>query len=362
MMPPPQQIPARAVPASASHLAGLASLAARHAQAFWYVLTVLLPAIIRTGKRPVIFSKFSGIGDIICTVPAALELKKRHAGHEIIYNCFADYSCVPRLGGVTNHVTSLGASIGVVGYWYGFLLDSYYNFASEDDFPVDHTKLYVWEFGSRFGVDIEGDHPRLRMDPVVIDRVRALLAHHGIDAEKAPMIVIHPGPTLPVREWPHECWVSFVQELRRHGFKNIVQLGVGKVMRFGTAEISAVPGVTPMVNALTLEESIALIALADLFVGVDSGLLHAAVSVGTPSVGMWGATSPRFRFSPGESKSFVVSGVECQGCHHRHPVLHWDTGCPYDIRCMKSITVEEVLQSCLSRLAVDVTGKELPSP
>ena len=63
------------------------SLIKRHAEALWLVLTVILPILFRTGHRPVIFSKYSGIGDIICTFPAALELKKRHPKATFIYNC-----------------------------------------------------------------------------------------------------------------------------------------------------------------------------------------------------------------------------------------------------------------------------------
>ena len=59
------------------------------------MLTVILPVIIRTGRRPVIFSKYSGIGDIICTFPAAFELKKRHPQATFIYNCHPDYICLP---------------------------------------------------------------------------------------------------------------------------------------------------------------------------------------------------------------------------------------------------------------------------
>jgi hypothetical protein len=46
-------------------------------------------------------------------------------------------------------------------------------------------------------------------------------------------------------------------------------------------------------------------------------------------------------------KSLVVSQVECAGCYHRLPRLHWETGCPYDIKCMKTIRVDEVLQASL---------------
>ena len=47
----------------------------RHAQVGWYALTVIVPVILRTRRRPVMFSKYSGIGDIICTFPAVLKLK-----------------------------------------------------------------------------------------------------------------------------------------------------------------------------------------------------------------------------------------------------------------------------------------------
>ncbi|HWB58883.1 MAG TPA: glycosyltransferase family 9 protein, partial [Chthoniobacteraceae bacterium] len=224
-----------------------------------------------------------------------------------------------------------------------------YCFASDDDQPSDHTEIYIKGYAHRFGIEVEGVHPRLEIEPAVLARVKSLLDNRGIHPG-TDFIVIHPGPTLPVKEWPRESWAALVRELRGRGFENIVQLGVGKVMRFGETPAPSIPGVTPMVDDLSLEESIALISLGVLFVGIDSGLLHAAVSLGVPSAAVWGATSPRFLYAPAESRSFIVSKVECQGCHHRVPMLHWDTGCPYDIRCMKTIGADDVFNVCLSIL------------
>jgi ADP-heptose:LPS heptosyltransferase len=329
-------------------LKDLLALANRHVQAFAYVATVVVPTILRTRAKPVIFVKHTGLGDIICTFPAALELKKRHAGAEFIYNCYKDYACLPKLGGVADRVTTF-EHIGLVGYWYRFLLSGYYLFSSDDDIPNAVPKeVYIKDFGREFGVALDGTHARLKVDPAALARMKALLESRG--ASSSPMIVIHPGPTWPVREWPHESWVSLVQELRRHGFTNIVQLGVGKVLRFGPTEVTAVPGALSLVNQLSLEESVALISRADLLIGLDSGLLHIAAALRIPAIGLWGFTSPQFRFSSTSGQTFVVAKVECQGCHHRHPRLHWYSGCPYDIKCMKSIPVEEVLQACLARL------------
>jgi len=105
-----------------------------------------------------------------------------------------------------------------------------------------------------------------------------------------------------------------------------------------------------LLDAFTVEECIAAIAQAKIFIGIDSGLLHIAASTRTPAVGIFGMTLPEYRFSEQFRKNFVVNRVECAGCEHRKPRLHWVTGCPYDIRCMKGVRVEDVLRACLAKL------------
>ena len=323
-------------------------LATRHFSAAWYVLTVVLPVILRTGRRPVIFSRFAGMGDIICTFPAALELKKRHPGATFIYNCAASFACLPALGNVTTRVTTQ-PHIGLVGYWYRALLAGYYNFGSDDDDPAaDHKEFCVTSFARRQGVEVRAEHPYLQIDRAVLADVKGRLGKIA----PGPLILIHAGPTWPVKQWPEEAWCALVRELKARGFENIFQLGAGlkDYSQLGASESGRVAGTVSLIGKLTLEESLALIAQADLLVGIDSGLLHAAVSFRVPAVGIWGATSPKFLFAKSESRHFVISTVECQGCHHRVPRLHWTTGCPHDICCLKEISVAAVLRACLENL------------
>jgi ADP-heptose:LPS heptosyltransferase len=327
------------------------NLICRHLEAARYILIVVTPILLRTRTRPVIFSKYSGIGDIVCTVPAALELKKRHPQAVFIYNCHPDFACLPRLAGVTSCVTGL-IPIGLVGYWYRFLLAGFYQFDSDDDHPdVIPTEVYIKDFGRPFGLTLADDHPRFDNDVAVVDRMKSLLIKNGLN--QGPLILIHAGPSWPVREWRQESWTELVTALKQNGFANIAQIGTNNHLALGTVENDLIPNTVSLVNQLTLEETSAVIAQSSLFIGIDSGLLHVAVSVKTPAVGIWGPTSPQFRFSQTNRRSFVVSDVECQGCHHRHPRLHWISGCPFDIRCQKSISVTEVLAACLARLKTD---------
>ena len=312
------------------------------------MLTVILPVIMRKRKRPVIFSRFAGMGDIICTFPAALELKKRHPGATFIYNCAASFACLPRMAGVTECVTHL-QPIGLVGYWYRALLAGYYNFGSDDDNPAaGHKEFCVANFARRQGVEVRAEHPHLQTDRSVVAGMKARLEKIAA----GPLILIHTGPTWPVKQWPVNFWSALVHELKARGFENIFQLGSGlkDYANLGAGDSGVVAGAVSLVGKLSLEESLALISSADLLIGIDSGLLHAAVSFRVPAVGIWGATSPKFLFSQAEAREFVVSTVECQGCHHRVPRLHWTTGCPHDIRCMEEISVAEVLCACLKNL------------
>ena len=120
--------------------------------------------------------------------------------------------------------------------------------------------------------------------------------------------------------------------------------------KYAQVAVPTVPGAVSLLDAFTVEECIAAIASAKLFIGIDSGLLHMAAAVRTPAVGLWGCTSPRFFYAENVRKNFVVSDVACQGCYHRLPRLHWITGCPHDIRCMQEIRVEEMLSACLAKL------------
>jgi len=328
----------------------------RHAQALWYVVTVILPLILKTGRRPVVFSRFAGMGDIIGTFPVALELKQRHPQAPFIFNCAASFACLPPLGGVTERVTSF-KDIGLVGHWYGWLLAGFYHFSYGDESgDTASTEITLKEFGRPFGVEVGDQHPALRVEAAALARVQARLAELGCASEN--LIVIHPGPSWPVRTWPHAAWVRLLGELRRRGFGNVIQIGasVRAYANAGADDFPALPEIRSLSDRLPLVETIALISKARLFIGIDSGLLHFAACLRVPAVGLFGATTPELRFARDYARSFVTSRVECQGCHHRVPRLHWEKGCPHDIRCMKDISPDEVLAACLELLARKYPG------
>jgi ADP-heptose:LPS heptosyltransferase len=225
------------------------------------------------------------------------------------------------------------------------LTGGFYEFSHGNPYIVRTT---VKDFCDQFGVPAPAGHPRLEIPASLKEQAAKILAAKKIDP--AAFITIHAGPTLPVREWPRADWIKLVAALREHGFTQIVQLGVGRYAAFGKVVVEPMPGVVSLLDELSLEASLAVISLARLHIGIDSGLLHAAAAVGTPAVGIFGNTLPEYRFSEDYRRSFVVSQVACRGCGHWLPSTPFTTGCPNNIRCMQEINPDKVLQACLPLL------------
>jgi len=96
---------------------------------------------------------------------------------------------------------------------------------------------------------------------------------------------------------------------------------------------------------------VALIANCDLVISIDSGPVHLAGMVGTPVIGLFGPVDPASRLPPDSSALGLFSEVPCLFCHNRTPVIHWISGCPNDIACMKKLDTETVFEAVKSMLA-----------
>jgi ADP-heptose:LPS heptosyltransferase len=96
--------------------------------------------------------------------------------------------------------------------------------------------------------------------------------------------------------------------------------------------------VNPVVlaGATSLEQIFALMERADVVISSDSGPLHIASSVGTPTIAIFGPTRPQDTGPRGKGPSVVLrKSLDCnqQACYQ--------LDCP-DNRCMKAVTVDEV--------------------
>ncbi|MGC2300701.1 MAG: glycosyltransferase family 9 protein, partial [Acidobacteriaceae bacterium] len=221
----------------------------------------------------------------------------------------------------------------------------------EDERPMGREYVHlVDDFAQAFEVELSSRQPRLYVPPPLSLSLKKQIVPFS---ERAKQVLgIHVGPSWRVKEWTVTGWTKLVTLLRDSFDCVVIQLGSDMDTARGVVRTPRIAGTVDWIDKLSLEESIAALEQLDLFIGIDSGLLHAAGAVGTPTVGLFGATNPRFILPPETPSIGVVSDAPCLGCQHRLPRLHWRDGCPNNIQCMTGLAAEIVVDACVKLLGV----------
>lgn len=113
------------------------------------------------------------------------------------------------------------------------------------------------------------------------------------DALPGPWLALAIGGSEAFKRWPEERFAMLIDGLDVQVWPSIFLIGGAGDGDAGARIRAAVhrPGVIPVFD-LPIAASAALIARAARLVGNDSGLMNLAVAVGTPAIGLFGATLP----------------------------------------------------------------------
>ena len=136
------------------------------------------------------------------------------------------------------------------------------------------------------------DDPLLSVTP---EEVAAALQRLRVDAPPAAgWLALHPGSGGQLKRWPAECFVRLAVSAARR-LKLVPLLFFGPADEQAQKEMEAAwPRGVPAHRAenLPLREVLALLSIARIFVGNDSGLTHLAARC-TPTLALFGPTDPR---------------------------------------------------------------------
>lgn len=177
---------------------------------------------------------------------------------------------------------------------YGYLLSNAENSSENLPYPGEHAIQCRLRIAGM--VDAKSDDVRMVLPVTPADRRAAqdLLARAGRDLG-APMVGLVPGAATVFKQWPAERFIAAAQAVLggRPGWR-VVVLGSAKE-RALAAEVAR--GIGPAAVSLAGLSDLCtlrgLIAGLRLLVTNDTGPLHVAVAVRTPSVSLFGATDSR---------------------------------------------------------------------
>jgi heptosyltransferase II len=186
---------------------------------------------------------------------------------------------------------------------------------------------------------------------VAASDVAAWCSRHALPTDGRPAIAFAPGAVGWSKRWPSAAYATLAQRLTSDGFQVWV-LGSPNEKQLA-AEIAGNSGARDLTGP-DLRDAIMALAAATAVVSNDSGLLHVAAALGTPTVGIFGPTSP-WHWAPLNPLAAVVetkSDLPCRPCHK--PVCRLAHH-----RCMRDITPEEVLLATAGALVAAADGPEM---
>jgi ADP-heptose:LPS heptosyltransferase len=167
---------------------------------------------------------------------------------------------------------------------------------------------------------------------------------------RCPAIAIHLGSQdLEFRRWPLERFVQFAERVRGLGLEpSIILTGTAPERPLIRGFIDQYSGhAADASHSGSLEKTAALLERCQLLVSNDTGIMHLAAAMGTPTVGLFGPNSPRYWAPIGPRATFVYdTKVACSPCLNLY-ANRWPLECanPEKSRCMLDISVDSVLNA-----------------
>jgi ADP-heptose:LPS heptosyltransferase len=309
----------------------------------------------RHRKRAVIVCRFGGIGDVVCTLPMCDEVRRRHPGKLVVFVTAAIWREVV--------ILSRSADLVYANKWWVYpftmptnvklfgLVDTIYNPQTTGErlsYTFGTTSHLIDDLAASCGFTLTARQPRLYPSTGLIKQTRTA---YGLDRKSGErlLIGINPGPSWRVREWEASNWQRLINKIHSEYDALIIQFGTNK--GDGSSEYDNLRGVKSLAGRLSGEEFVALIAVCDLVISIDSGPVHVAGAVGTPVIGLFGPLDPASRLPPDSPALGPFGDVPCLFCNNRTPVIHWFSGCPNDIACMKKLDSQTVFEAVKSMLA-----------
>jgi ADP-heptose:LPS heptosyltransferase len=151
---------------------------------------------------------------------------------------------------------------------------------------------------------------------LVTDRTDLELARPETPSAAPGAVVVHPGSTAAERRWPAERFGAVAAALAAAGHRVLVTGTAGEADLADTARTAAgLPPEASLAGRLDLAGLAALVADAALVVSGDTGVAHLASAYRTPSVVIFGPTSPALWGPPADGPHRVLWRASGTGLH-----------------------------------------------
>ena len=199
----------------------------------------------------------------------------------------------------------------------------------------------------------------LSVPTTAMQEITELLFYQDI-VEHHPLVVVHPGCSMPARTYPWELYVQVIDELIEQLGAYVIVTGaederelVGRILESVQGEHRSMT--LRLAGRLPFAEFCALIKTADLTITNNTGPMHISAAVKTPVVALFALTNPPEQWGPWHvAHRQLYHEVSCRLCYSRI--------CPYQHECLSLVTSQMVVDAAQELLAAQPSGRERSLP
>ncbi len=234
-----------------------------------------------------------------------------------------------------------GFAAGGVREWPNLLATNRRVAISEADHHISDRALRVAR-GAFPGGRREVQSRPLQLDKATQAAVARRLWQHRLTGQK--LVLLHPGTTWQTKRLSAEFWVRLARILAENdGLHLLASWGSESELTELQNIVKCVSGPVTVWPRSSLREFMALLAQVDLVVGGDTGPVHIAAALGTPTVSCYRATDHLRNGPRGGHHILLQAPMQCSPCLRKD--------CPDNEACSSSIDVHEVLAAARRLLA-----------
>jgi ADP-heptose:LPS heptosyltransferase len=278
-----------------------------------------------------------GIGDNILLTIVLKALRKKFPGHRLIMyvrkrkHLLEVYKNNPGIDKVVYIKSDF-----LWSFYYSKKV-TYRPAAMESKLSIDYSRSVATVVAEKLDVKLDDLHPE-----IYLTKAESAWGKKEISRYRSPVIVQLGSTSSDNKAWPIEKWKELMHSLPEIDF---VQLGS--------------PGEFPLEGAVnllgktSLRQAFSMLQHASGFVGIDSGLQHAAAALSIPGVVLWGTSNPKTWGH--ETHINISKGLSCSPCMD----ILCNNPCPYNIECMNQISVDEVRTALLKQMSRNNGKKDL---
>lgn len=183
-------------------------------------------------------------------------------------------------------------------------------------------------------------------------------------SQPSPVVLVNcnAGPLCEERRWPLSKFALLTEALVGRFERRVILIGAPSEAASNEALRNLVnerlrDHVHNAAGRLTFGGTLALIRCASLLVTNDSGPLHLAAALETPTVSLWGPGAAQTYAPRGERHRAVAEPIYCSPCLY----MVDEPPCAGDNQCLKRLAVSKVLAAALDLLGLSA-GEQVVVP